>query len=145
MPEPVLLGTLLGEEVVHVFRGISKASAGGEINTSFTTLNLPGKPRGEVSAKQDSPPASLNITAARVGDIAFVGIGCEVLTEIGISIKAASPYKHTFVITHCNGAAGYLVPEHLYIEEGYEVRSSPFGPKAAGMVVKEAVRMLHEL
>ena len=145
VPEPVLLGTLLGEEVVHVFRGISKVSAGGKISTSFKTLNLPGKPRGEVGVKKDSPPSALNITAARVGDIAFVGIGCEVLTEIGMAIKAASPYKQTFVITHCNGAAGYLVPEHLYIEEGYEVRSSPFGHKAADLVVKEAVRMLHGL
>jgi neutral ceramidase len=145
IPEPVLLGTMLGEEVVHVFRGISKVSDGGEIKTSFTTLELPGKPRGEVSVKEDYPPAALNITAARLGDIAFVGIGCEVLTEIGMAIKTASPYKHTFVISHCNGAAGYLVPEHLYIEGGYEVRSSPFAPQAAELVVKQAVRMLHGL
>jgi hypothetical protein len=143
--EPVLLGTILGEEVVHVFRDINKVSPGGIINTSFTTLELPGKPRGEVSSKKDSPPATLNITAARVGNIAFVGIGCEVLTQIGMAIKAASPFKHTFLITHCNGAAGYLVPENLYIEGGYEVRSSPFGPKAAEIVVKESVRMLHGL
>jgi len=145
IPEPVLLGTMLGEEVVHVFRDINKVSPGGEINSSFTTLELPGKPRGEVAAKKDSPPAELNITAAKVGEVSFVGIGCEVLTEIGMAIKAASPYKHTFVITHCNGAAGYLVPENLHIEGGYEVRSSPFGPHAADMVVKEAVRMLHGL
>lgn len=145
IPEPVLLGTMLGEEVVHVFRDISKVSDGGEIKASFTTLELPGKPRGEVAVKKDSPPAELNITAARVGDIAFVGIGCEVLTEIGMAIKADSPYKHTFVITHCNGAAGYLVPENLHTEGGYEVRSSPFAPKAADMVVKEAVRMLRGL
>jgi hypothetical protein len=145
VPEPVLLGTMLGEEVVYVFRSINKVSPGGKINTSYTTLNLPGKPRGEVAAKKDSPPAALNMTAARVGEVAFVGIGCEVLTEIGMAIKDASPYRHTFVITHCNGAAGYLVPENLHIEGGYEVRSSPFGPQAADMVVKEAVRMLHGL
>ena len=105
----------------------------------------PGKPRDEVGAKKDYQPTALNITAARVADIAFVGIGCEVLTEIGMAIKAASPCKHTFVITHCNGAAGYLAPEHLYIEGGYEIRSSPFAPEAAALVVKEAVRMLHKL
>jgi hypothetical protein len=145
VPEPVLLGTMLGEEVVHVFRDIEKVSAGGEINTFFTTLELPGKPRDEIGVKKDSPRTSLNIIAARVGDVAFVGIGCEVLTEIGMAIKAAAPYKHTFVITHCNGAAGYLAPEHLYLEGGYEIRSSPFGPRAATLVVKEAVRMLHKL
>jgi hypothetical protein len=145
VPEPVLLGTMLGEEVVHVFRGINKVSPGGKINTSFKTLELPGKPRGEATVKKENPPAALSITAGRVGDVAFVGIGCEVLMEIGRAIKDASPYRHTFVITHCNGAAGYLVPEHLYIEGGYEVRSSPFGPHAADRVVKEAVRMLHGL
>ena len=44
VPEPVLLATCLGEEVVHVFRDIEKLSAGGEIKTSFTTLELPGAP-----------------------------------------------------------------------------------------------------
>jgi len=145
IPEPVLLGTMLGEEVVHVFRDIGKVSGGGEIATAFVTLELPGKPRSEDKIEKDHPPTGLNITAGRVGDIAFIGIGCEVLTEIGMSIKAASPYKHTFVISHCNGAASYLPPEHLYIEGGYEITSSPFAPKAADMVVKQAVKMLHEL
>ncbi len=154
VPEPVLLGTMLGEEVVHVFRDIEipvpafagkHGDGGGEIRTAFTTLELPGKPRNQVTVEKDCPPTSLNITAARVGDIAFVGLGAEVLTEIGMSIKAASPYKHTFVITHCNGSAGYLPPEHLYIQGGYEIKSSPFAPQAADIVVKQATEMLYGL
>ena len=145
IPEPVLLGAVLGEEVVHVFRDIGKVSGGGEIRTAFVTLELPGKARNELTIEKDCPPTSLKISAARVGDIAFLGIGGEVLTEIGMSIKAASPYKHTFVITHCNGAAGYLPPEHLYVEGGYEIKRSPFAPKAADIVLKQAVKMLHEL
>jgi len=145
IPEPVLLGTMLGEEVVHVFRNIENVGSPGEIKTSFITLDLPGKPKNEVTVPKDCPPTPLNITVARLGDIAFVGIGCEVLTEIGMAIKAASPYKYTFVITHCNGAAGYLPPKHLYIEGGYEINSSPFAPQAADMVLKQAVKMLHEL
>jgi len=145
VPEPVLLGTLLGEEVVHVFRDIERDTDTGEIRTAFVTLELPGKLRNELDIAKDCPPTSLNISAARVGNIAFVGLGAEVLTEIGISIKAASPYKFTFVITHCNGAAGYLPPEHLYIEGGYEIKSSPFAPQAADIVVKQALKMLHEL
>jgi len=145
IPEPVLLGTMLGEEVVHVFRDIARVSGGGEIKTAFKTLELPGKPRNEVTTEKGYPPTKLNITAAQVGDIAFVGIGCEVLTEIGMSIKAASPYKYTFVISHCNGAAGYLPPQHLYIEGGYEITSSRFAPQAADMVVRQALQMLYGL
>jgi hypothetical protein len=145
IPEPVLLGTVLGEEVVHVLRDITDVSGAGDIRTAYVTLELPGKKLGELTIAKDCPPTELNITAARIGDIGFVGIGCEVLTEIGMSIKAASPYKHTFVISHCNGEADYLPPKHLYVEGGYEIKSSPFAPQAADMVVKQAVRMLHEL
>ncbi|MGD8787343.1 MAG: hypothetical protein PVJ60_07965, partial [Phycisphaerales bacterium] len=145
IPEPVLLGTLLGEEVVHTFGDIEKCSGSGEIATAFITLELPGKERNETTIKKGSPPVNMNITAGRVGDICFIGIGGEVFTEIGMAIKAGSPYKHTFVITHCNGAAGYLAPEKSYIKEGYEIQTSPFAPQAADMVVKQAVKMLHEL
>jgi Neutral/alkaline non-lysosomal ceramidase, N-terminal len=145
IPEPVLLGTFLGEEVVHVSRDVGAVSAGGEIVTSFATLELPGKPEGRTDVPKNCPPTSLNITAARIGNVAFVGFGAEVLTQIGMAIKAASPYKHTFVITHCNGAAGYLPPKDLYVEGGYEINSSPFAPQAAEMVVKQAVKMLHKL
>ncbi len=145
IPEPVLLGTFLGEEVVHVFRDMGKVSGGGDIATAFATLQLPGKPRGQVEVPKDCPPTSLNVTVARVGNVAFVGLSAEVLTEIGMAIKAGSPYQHTFVITHCNGSSGYLPPEHLYVEGGYEITSSAFAPQAAEMVVKQAVKMLHEL
>ncbi|MHC4116377.1 MAG: neutral/alkaline non-lysosomal ceramidase N-terminal domain-containing protein [Planctomycetota bacterium] len=145
VPEPVLLGTLLGEEVVHVFREIDETSDGGQIATGFVALELPGKPRNEDRIEKNHPPTVLNITVARIGDIGFVGLGAEVLTEIGMSIKAASPCRHTFVITHCNGAASYIGPEHLHIEGGYEIRSSPFAPDAAEIAVKQAVKMLHEI
>ncbi|UCG46269.1 MAG: neutral/alkaline non-lysosomal ceramidase N-terminal domain-containing protein [Phycisphaerales bacterium] len=145
IPEPVLLGTVLGEEVVHVFRGIKAVSTSGRIRSAFEMLNLPGKPTDGAAADKPPQSASLALTVARVGNIAFVGMGAEVLTEIGMAIKSASPYEHTLVITHCNGAAGYLAPEHLYVEGGYEIRSSPFGPKAADMVVKRAVKILHDL
>ncbi|GAG20970.1 unnamed protein product, partial [marine sediment metagenome] len=144
-PEPVLLATMLGEEVVRVFRDIKKTDAGGEIKTDFITMQLPGKKRGKAIKEESCPPTPLNVTAARVGDVAFIGIGCEVLTEIGMAIKAASPYKYTFVVTHCNGASGYLPPKPLYKEAGYEVTSSRFAPDAADMVVKQALKMLYEM
>jgi hypothetical protein len=75
IPEPVLLGTLLGEEVVHVFRDIEESSAGGDIGTSFVKLELPGKQRGELEIKKDCPATAFNITAATVGDRSFVGLG----------------------------------------------------------------------
>ncbi|HXK62738.1 MAG TPA: neutral/alkaline non-lysosomal ceramidase N-terminal domain-containing protein [Acidobacteriota bacterium] len=143
-PEPVLLGTLLGQEVVHAYRAAIEPQRVNRIRAAVKVLQLPAKATPDSTA----PPAQtlpFVITAARIGDVGFIGLGGEVLTEIGLAIKAGSPFRHTFVITHCNGAAGYLVPRHLFVEGGYEVRSTRFAPSAADMVVRESIRLLHSL
>ncbi|MBN1818571.1 MAG: neutral/alkaline non-lysosomal ceramidase N-terminal domain-containing protein [Sedimentisphaerales bacterium] len=144
IPEPVLLATLLGEEVVHTFRKIDSLSDKGTIRTSIATLKLPAKENKDFMPAEPRE-AELTITAACVGQVAFIGFGCEMLTEIGMAIKKASPFPYTFVITHCNGAAGYLPPADLYPEGGYEVQSSHFAPEAAEIVVRHAGKMLHAL
>ncbi len=85
------------------------------------------------------------MTVAKIDDVGFVGVGCELLTEVGMAIKAGSPFEHTFLITHCNGRAGYLPPKDLYPEGGYEISSTGFAPEAADILVKQAVQMLHGL
>ncbi|MHC4403019.1 MAG: neutral/alkaline non-lysosomal ceramidase N-terminal domain-containing protein [Planctomycetota bacterium] len=145
IPEPELLGILLGEEVVHVFRDVETSSSNAEIRTDFVTLELPAKKKEDRDKDDPSPTKQLNVTAARVGDVGFVGVGCELLTEVGMAIKAGSPYEHTFVITHCNGKAGYLPPKKLYKEGGYEVNSTGFAPQAADILVKRALQMLYGL
>jgi hypothetical protein len=145
IPEPELLGIFLGEEVVHVFRNVETSSSKAEIRTGFATLALPGKKKEDQGEGDASPAKELNVTVARIGDVALVGVGCELLTEIGMAIKAGSPFEHTLVITHCNGRAGYLPPENLYPEGGYEVDRTGFAPQAADVLVKESLRMLSEL
>ncbi|MBI5383930.1 MAG: neutral/alkaline non-lysosomal ceramidase N-terminal domain-containing protein [Verrucomicrobia bacterium] len=145
LPEPVLLGTLLGEEVAHVLRRIEKPATNGPIKTTIKSLELPGKTRGEAQTNAPAPPASLVITVGRIGEIGFVGLGGEVFNEIGRAIKTASPFPHTFVFTHCNGATGYVPTRSSYAEGGYEVQSSPFGPEAEEKIVAETTRMLREL
>ncbi|MCX7887616.1 MAG: hypothetical protein N3B01_10250, partial [Verrucomicrobiae bacterium] len=137
IPEPVLLGTMLGEEVVHTASRISEFWQDGPIRCVMKTVNLPSK--GDRTA---TVPFGLSV--ARLGRVAFVGLGGEVFHQIGRGIKKASPFPYTFVITHCNGAAGYLVVKQAYEEGGYEVRSSPFAPEAEEIVLGE-VRSLLQL
>lgn len=147
IPEPVLLGTLLGEEVVHVFRKIQDMNLAGDIATDYTVLECPRKIAENANTLPDQPSTvPVHITAARIGkDIAFIGFNVEMLTEIGLEIKSGSPFKNTFVISHCNGASGYLVPAHLYKEGGYEVESTKFAIGSSDMIVKKALRMLYDL
>lgn len=145
VPEPVLLGTMLGEEVVHVYHDIKTNPTDDQIKTDFATLELPAKQAENQNEDKSPSTKPLNVTVAKLGDICFVGLGCELLTEIGLKIKAGSPCKYTFVITHCNGGAGYLPPEHLYKEGGYEIRSTGFAPQAADMMVEQTLKMLSNL
>jgi neutral ceramidase len=145
IPEPVLQGTLLGEEVVRVLEGMQKVDLAGPVSTAFETFDLPGKPPGDTRTTNNVPKTALNLTVGRVGQVAFVGLGGEVFNEIGQAIKRASPFGTTIIITHCNGAAGYLPTSDAYLEGGYEVKSSRFAPGSAEQVIREAVRMLHAL
>jgi neutral ceramidase len=145
IPEPMLLSTLLGEEIVHVVSRIQKPLTNTVIKTAIKTVDLPGKARGQAEASPTDASTPLVVTVACVGDIAFVGLGGEVFTEIGQAIKNASPFSYTFVLTHCNGAAGYLPTRSSYAEGGYEVQSSPFGPGADERLVDEVGRMLQKL
>ena len=148
IPEPVLLGTLLGEEVVTVFRNIKGTTQGNDINTSFATIECQRKKTEDPDQAGNNLSGTIpvNITAARIGDdIAFIGFNVEMLTEIGMKIKAGSPFKHTFIITHCNGSSGYLPPAELYKEGGYEITTTRFEIGSAEKVIKEALRMLYDL
>lgn len=142
MPEPVLMGTMLGEEVARVTDATKCTLDSAAIRSALRTIQLPGKRKTEGSEPVTAP---IQVTVACIGDVAFVGWGGEVFNEIGKEVKSGSPFRYTFVFTHCNGAAGYLPIQTAYDEGGYEVQSSPFGPGAAEQLAKETLTLLREL
>ncbi len=144
VPETVLMGTLLGEEVARVAEGIHTSATNCPIKTAWKSIELPAKPKGG-AASSAAPTAPITITVARLGGIAFVGLGGEVFNELGQAIKSASPFQPTFIFTHCNGAAGYVPTRPSYPEGGYEVQSSSFAPGGGEQLAEEAVRMLNAL
>jgi hypothetical protein len=138
------MGTMLGEEVARVLEGTQSPLTNNLIRSAMKTVALPAKPKTD-SAGATTSTSPINITVARLGDIAFAGWGGEVFNEIGQAVKAGSPFRHTFIVTHCNGAAGYLPTRESYPEGGYEVQSSAFGPGAAEALADETLKMLREL
>ncbi len=142
IPETELMGTLLGEEVVRAYRSAAETKTGGEIRSRREPLTVAGKAAGTPAAGAAAGSKSIEMTAAAVGDVAFLCLDSEALVEIGTAIKAGSPFPHTFVVTNCNGGSGYLPPAHLYAERGYEVDLSGYGEAAAGQVVENALKML---
>jgi len=143
IPEPILLGTLLGEEVVHVLDRTGTAVTNATIRTASKTITVPAKNGDEDTTT--GATASMIITVARLGEIAFVGWGGEVFNEIGKAVKEKSPFRYTFVFTHCNGAAGYFPTASSYPAGGYEVQSSHFAPGADEVLIRETVSLLQKL
>ncbi|HEY5909932.1 MAG TPA: neutral/alkaline non-lysosomal ceramidase N-terminal domain-containing protein [Verrucomicrobiae bacterium] len=144
MPEPVLMGTMLGEEVARVADGIRLSTNQAGIKTALKVVELPAKARG-TSTPPTNATSAIVISAACLGDIAFVGWGGEVFNEIGQSVKTASPFRRTFIFTHCNGTAGYVPTHDSYPEGGYEVQSSSFAPGAGEQLAEETLRLLRNL
>src|ERR1051325_9705218 len=138
---------MLGEEVVTVANQIRERDilTNTAIKTAIKTVALPGKPRQTAEPAAAESEASITVPVASVGDIAFVGLGGEIFNESGQTIKKNSPYAHTIVITHCNGAAGYLPISSAYAEGGYEVQSSAFGPGADEQLAKAVQAMLNDI
>jgi hypothetical protein len=54
-----------------------------------------------------------------IGDCAFLSFPGELYTEIGMAIKAASPFRHTYIIGLANGYIGYVPTRKAISEGGY--------------------------
>lgn len=85
------------------------------------------------------------LSAIKVGDLVFAGIGGEAFTEIGNRIREDSPYENTVVccLTNCKG--GYIPTSIAYEEGGYEARSSKLKPGGDNIIVDGMLDLLKEL
>ncbi len=63
---------------------------------------------------------SVVLQAFRIGELGICAIPFEVFVEIGLQIKAKSPFERTFTISHANGSYGYLPTVAQHKLGGYE-------------------------
>jgi hypothetical protein len=101
-----------------------------ELKSAHTTAAFPGKIGWDSNFPQESVPAddvTINFCAFRMGNIVMAGISGEMFTEIGMNVKKRSG-SNTTIMTHCNGASGYICTDASYGEGGYEPRVSHLMP-----------------
>ncbi|MEO0414476.1 MAG: hypothetical protein AAF226_05935, partial [Verrucomicrobiota bacterium] len=87
------------------------------------------------------------IQAHRIGDQAIVSLPFEVLVEIGLELKAKSPFPHTMVVALANGGYGYLPPPNQIKLGGYEtwIGTSKFTSGSSEILTENLLEMLAEL
>lgn len=103
----------------------------------------------ETMLLQDCPKEMpLLLQTMRIGDLGIAAIPCEVFVEIGLAIKAKSPFSQTFTIGLANGCHGYLPTVEQHKLGGYETwraRSSCLEVEAAPNVFDTVMHLFANL
>jgi hypothetical protein len=148
-----LTGALLGKEVMRVEKNIMTLSC-TSLSASQRLITLPGKERGSPKVGRcflpqsdytSGPDVDVRLSALKIGNIVLVGVSGEVMNEIGIKLKALSPFNYTYMITHCNGSSGYLVTDDAYEQGGYEVSRTRVMSGAESAIIENLVDMINGL
>jgi len=117
------IGLTLGNEVIRICEEIETYDQNDVEANSKSVVT-----KGKKGSKDRMPNVSLEpaddveirISSIKIGNIVISGISGELMNEIGLKAKEDSPYKYTFIVTHCNGNSGYLCTDIAYKEGGYE-------------------------
>jgi hypothetical protein len=87
----------------------------------------------------------MNLTAIKIGEVAFLGIPGEPFTGIGMEIKKAEGLKMICPTCLTNGSRGYFPMKDSYDEGGYEAKSSNYKSGVAEKIAEDAVKLLDSL
>ncbi len=130
------IGQFLGEEVMHVMRGMERMSTGGRIFGSQKTVRFPGRERtntgraGTEGTYKDGNPVELRLGLLLIDDIAFGTVNAEVFNLIAQRLKRESPFARTMMVTLTNGMSnsGYIPNDAAFGYLTFEVLSSRCKP-----------------
>jgi hypothetical protein len=90
--------------------------------------------------------APLEVQAFRLDEnTAIVTLPSEIFVNLGLSIKAGSPFKTTLVIELANDSVAYIPTRQAFAEGSYEVTNSRVEPGTGEKLVEAAVGLLKEL
>jgi neutral/alkaline ceramidase-like enzyme len=99
----------------------------------------------ETVANQDVPLIAEVQVVAFSDELAIVALPGEIFVELGLAIKKASPFKHTFIVELANGSIGYVPNREAYPQGNYEVVSARGEAGTGEKLVETALRLLTEV
>jgi hypothetical protein len=122
----------------------------GETGTRWWVQRRLERARKGLAAVQGGaavPAVWAELTAIRLGrEIGLMTAPGEIFTEIGQSIVARSPFRHTLYAGYTDGTIGYVPTRAAYAEGGYEVtHACEVAPEAGELLEDESLRLLHQV
>jgi len=85
------------------------------------------------------------VLGIRIGDCVLITSTTEVLTEVALNIKRASPCEHTFIAAFSNGYIHYGPPAADYDKGGYEVTECLLAPQWQQIFENKACDIIRRL
>lgn len=149
----VSMGQFLGEEVMHVMRGIERKESKVKIYANQKIVTCPGRKRldegraGYAGTYEDADSIDIKLGLISINDIAFSSVGGEVFNPISTRLKKESPFAHTMMLTLTNGYAksGYIPHDAAFGTYTFEVVSSRLKPGfAESAIVNGILDMMYE-
>lgn len=147
------MGQFLGEEVMHVMRGMDRMSGRGKIVGRQKRVSFPGRDRtnkgraGYEGTYKDGDPVELRLGLLLIDDIAFGTVNSEVFNLIAQRLKKESPIARTMMVTLTNGMAnsGYIPNDAAFGYQTFEVLSSRCKPGyAENAIVNGILDIMYE-
>jgi len=133
------MGQFLGEEVLHVMRGMERMDSGVAIAGRHKIVSCPGRERtnegraGYPGEYREAGPVDIRLGLLELGDIRIGAVNAEVFNPIAQRLKRESPYARTMMATLTNGTArsGYIPHDAGFGIYTFEVLSSRLQPGCA--------------
>lgn len=102
--------------------------------------------QAEKESSREAPAhVAVEIQGIRIGGTVLIGVPVELFVEIGLAVKAASPWKRTWVLGYTNGSMGYLPSREAHAEGGYEVASSIFAAESVSKLERAMLEVASSL
>lgn len=142
------IGQTLASEVIRICAETETYPV-KDLTVSNKVIKASGKKTSESRMPNVSldpgPEVEIRVSSLMLGSTLIAGISGELMNEIGLKVKEESPYKNTFIYTHCNGNSGYLCTDISYKEGGYEPMVSRTMPGTEGKISSTFREMNNEL
>jgi neutral ceramidase len=98
------------------------------------------------TAARQGKPHELEVQVIALGtQVAWVSWPGEIFVELGLNVKAGSPFRHTYNVELANGTIGYIPNKPAFPEGNYEVESARVAEGSGEMLVTSALRILAAL
>src|SRR6476659_8117066 len=96
----------------------------------------------DVADRRGKPPAVEVQVIALGDDLAWVSMPGEIFVDLGLAIKAGSPFRQTMIAELANGSIGYVPTRVAYGQGNYEVISARCAEGSGEKLVDVALKQL---